>query len=76
MMRAGYAIEYDAIVRHNFGRHLKRKKLKIYIQQDKLMGHRAMKKQQVKDLWRELMLRNSFGREEVILAVQMHILVF
>ena len=37
MMRTGYAIEYDAIVPTQLWPTLETKKIKIYIQQDKLM---------------------------------------
>ena len=49
MMRAGYAIEYDAIVPTQLWPTLETKRLKICIQQDKLTEHLAMKKQLVKD---------------------------
>ena len=49
MMRAGYAIEYDAIVPTQLWPTLETKMIKTYILQVKLMVHLVMKKQQDKD---------------------------
>ncbi len=49
MMRAGYAIEYDAIVPTQLWPTLETKKIKNLYCQVKLTGHPAMKKQQDKD---------------------------
>ena len=50
MMRAGYAIEYDAIVPTQIMANIRNKKRsKIFIQLGKLMEHLAMKKRQDKD---------------------------
>lgn len=48
MMRAGYAIEYDAMVPTQLWPTLETKKLKTYIQLDKLMELLVMKKLQLK----------------------------
>ena len=45
MMRTGYAIEYDAIVPTQLWPTLETKKLKIYIQQDKLTELLVTKRQ-------------------------------
>ena len=55
MMRTGYAIEYDAIVPTQLWPTLETKRLKIYIQQDKLMELLVTKRRQDKGLWLELM---------------------
>lgn len=49
MMRAGYAIEYDAIVPTQLWPTLETKMIKTYTLQVKLMVHLVMKKQQDKD---------------------------
>ena len=54
MMRAGYAIEYDALVPTQLWPTLETKKLKIYILQDKSTELLAMKKRQDKASWLEL----------------------
>ena len=56
MMRAGYAIEYDAIVPTQLWPTLETKKIKTYILQDKLTVRLDMKKRLAKVLWLVLML--------------------
>ena len=69
MMRTGYAIEYDAIVPTQLWPTLETKRLKIYIQQDKLMELLVTKRRPDKGLWLELMQRcRSLGKEEVVLG--------
>ena len=52
MMRAGYAIEYDAVEPSQLMANIRNeKRLKIFIQLDKSMEHQVMKKQQVKESW-------------------------
>lgn len=60
LMRAGYAIEYDAIVPTQLWPTLETKKLRICILQAKLMEHPAMKKQLDKGLWQVLMQHVGF----------------
>ena len=60
MMRAGYAIEYDAIVPTQLWPTLETKMIKTYTLQGKLMVHLVMKKQQAKALWQVLMLQVTY----------------
>ena len=60
MMRAGYAIEYDAIVPTQLWLTLETKMIKTYTLQGKLMVRLVMKKQQVKALWRVLTLQVKY----------------
>ena len=60
MMRAGYAIEYDAIVPTQLWPTLETKMIKTYTLQGKLMVHLVMKKQQVKALWQVLTLQVKY----------------
>src|SRR5699024_5378102 len=48
------------LFQHNYGRPLKRKKSKDYLQLVKLMEHQAMKKRLPKELWLESMLRLKY----------------
>ena len=59
MMRAGYAIEYDAIVPTQLWPTLETKKIKTYILQDKLTVRLDMKKRLAKVLWLVLMLQEK-----------------
>ena len=51
MMRAGYAIEYDAIVPTQLWPTLETKAIKTCILQVRLMEHQDMKKQRDKESW-------------------------
>lgn len=55
MMRAGYAIEYDAIVPTQLWPTLETKKSQTCLLQAKLTEHPVMKKPQDKELWQESM---------------------
>ncbi len=55
MMRAGYAIEYDAIVPTQLWPTLETKKSPTFTLQAKLTEHPVMKKPRDKELWRESM---------------------
>ena len=55
MMRAGYAIEYDAIVPTQLMANIETKKIKNLYTAGQINGTSAMKKLQVKELWPELM---------------------
>ena len=57
MMRAGYAIEYDAIVPTQLWPTLETKMIKIYTQLDKSMVLQVMKKRLDKVLWQVSMLQ-------------------
>ena len=60
MMRAGYAIEYDAIVPTQLWPTLETKAIKTCIPLVRLMEHQDMKKQRDKVLWQVLTLLVMF----------------
>ena len=60
MMRAGYAIEYDAIVPTQLWPTLETKAIKTCILQVRLMEHQDMKKQRDKESWQVLTLLVMF----------------
>ena len=60
MMRAGYAIEYDAIVPTQLWPTLETKKISNLYTAGQLMEHLVMKKQLAKDLWLVLMQLHVF----------------
>ena len=68
MMRAGYAIEYDAIVPTQLWPTLETKMIKIYTQLDKSMVLQVMKKRLDKVLWRVSMLQVKCLVPEKILS--------
>ena len=68
MMRAGYAIEYDAIVPTQLWPTLETKMIKIYTQLDKSMVLQVMKKRLDKVLWQVSMLQVKCLVPEKILS--------